>query len=140
MAAITDEKVRGFLEEGARTGKLGYTAADGRPLVIPVWYALEGEEIVFTTDKASAKGASIARDPRLALCVDKDDGHKFVQIQGEATSTEDSDELLRTAIAIAGRYVAAEKADRVGRQIASPGQLVVRLRPTKVVISDNLRS
>ncbi|RCW44056.1 PPOX class probable F420-dependent enzyme [Halopolyspora algeriensis] len=139
MAAITDERVRGFLEESARTGKLGYTAADGRPLVVPVWYALDGDEVVFTTGKDSAKGASIARDPRLVLCVDKEDGHKFAQIQGEAVTTEDPGEVLRAAVAIAARYVSPDKAEKVGNRIASPGQLAVRLRPTKVVTSDNLR-
>ncbi len=140
MTSISDEKVRGFLDEGPRTGKIAYVGSGGQPLVAPVWYLREGDEIVFTTDATSAKSASISRDPRLAMCVDEDDGHKFVQVQGEAVTSKDPDELLRAATALAARYVGAEKADRVGRQIASPGQLVVRLRPTKLVTSDNLGS
>lgn len=138
MSSITEEKVRGFLEESARTGKLGYTGSDGRPLVAPVWFALDENDIVFTTEKTSAKGASIIRDPRLAMCVDKDDAHTFVQVQGEAVTSEDPDELLRMAVDIAARYVGAEKSDKVGRKIASPGQLAIRLRPTRVVTSANL--
>ena len=34
-----------FLSAGTRTGMLGYVAADGRPLVAPVWFVLEmGED------------------------------------------------------------------------------------------------
>ena len=34
-------EVREFLCAGTRTGKLGFTAADGRPLVAPVWFVVE---------------------------------------------------------------------------------------------------
>jgi hypothetical protein len=34
MDELTDDVVA-FLSEGTRTGKLGYTASDGRPLVAP---------------------------------------------------------------------------------------------------------
>ena len=70
MAAITDPEVRDFLSEGTRTGKVAFTAADGRPLIAPVWFVVEGGEILFTTGKTSAKGRALARDPRVAVCVD----------------------------------------------------------------------
>ena len=57
----------------------------------------------------------------------------FVQVQGEATVSEDPDELLRTATAIAARYVGADRAEEFGRRNGVPGELVVRLRATKVV-------
>jgi hypothetical protein len=37
-----DAEICAFLLEGTRTGKLGYRAADGRPLVAPVWFVIEG--------------------------------------------------------------------------------------------------
>lgn len=139
MAGIIDGKVRDFLQQGVRTGKVAYTAPDGRPLVAPVWFTVEGGEVVFNTDKSSAKGASIARDSRLALCVDQEGGHSFVQVQGEAVVSQEPEEVLRVATGIAARYVGPDKADKVGRKIAGPGQLAVYLRPTKVVTSADLR-
>ncbi len=134
MTSITDPAVRAFLEEGTRTGKLGYTAQDGRPLVAPVWFVLEGDALVFNTGKGTAKGAAILRDPRLVLCVDLEEPpFGFVQVQGEATVSEDPDELLRTATRIAGRYMGANRAEEFGRRNGVPGELVVRLRPTKVI-------
>lgn len=137
MTQITPE-VLAFLSEGTRTGKLGFIAADGRPLVAPVWFVVEGPddapELVFTTGKGTAKGRAVARDPRLVLCVDLDQPpYAFVQVQGEATVSEDPDELLRTATGIAARYMGAERAEEFGKRNAMPGELVVRLRPTKVI-------
>lgn len=133
-----DPEVRAFLTEGTRTGKLGFVAADGRALVAPVWFMVEGPdeapELVFNTGKNTAKGRAVARNPRLTLCVDlAEPPYAFVQVQGEATVSEDPDELLRTATAIAARYVGEERAEDFGKRNAGPGETVVRLRPTKVI-------
>jgi PPOX class probable F420-dependent enzyme len=134
MGSIRDEEVRAFLEHGTRTGMLGYTARDGRPLVAPVWFVLEDDELVFNTGRDTAKGRAIARDPRLVLCVDlPQPPYAFVQVQGRAIISEDPDELLRTATKIGGRYMGLERAEEFGRRNGVPGELVVRLRPTKVI-------
>ena len=59
--SISDSRIREFLLEGTRTGKLGYTAAHGQPLVAPVWFVLEDEALVFNTGAATAKGTLSAR-------------------------------------------------------------------------------
>ncbi|MEV2274956.1 PPOX class F420-dependent oxidoreductase [Nocardiopsis sp. NPDC049922] len=134
MTSLTDQRVRSFLLEGTRTGKLAYTASDGRPLVAPVWFTVEGEEIVLNTGKTSAKGRSILRDPRVALSVDLErPPYSFVQVQGVAEVSEDPDELLRTATVIAARYMGEDRAEEFGRRNGVPGELVVRIRPTKVI-------
>ena len=56
-----------------------------------------------------------------------------MQVQGIATISEDPDELLRSATAIGGRYMGAERAEEFGRRNGVPGELLVRLRPTKVI-------
>lgn len=126
--------VRDFLLAGTHTGKLGYTASDGRPLVAPVWFVVEGDELVFNTGAGTAKGKAIVRDPRVVVCVDLEEPpYGFVQVQGEAAVSEDPDELLRSATAIAERYVGRDRAEEFGRRNGVPGELVVRLQPTKVV-------
>lgn len=135
--------VRAFLSEGTRTGKLGFTARDGRPLVAPVWFVVEGTdeapELLFNTGRDTAKGRAIQRDPRLALCVDAEQPpYGFVQVQGMATWTEDPDELVRSATAIGARYMGADRAAEFGRRNGVPGELLVRLRPTKVLVELNM--
>jgi PPOX class probable F420-dependent enzyme len=132
------EKVVEFLSAGTRTGMLGFVAADGRPLVAPVWFVLEmGEDdgqLAFNTGRDTSKGRALARDSRVVICVD--DPHppySFVQVQGVATVTEDPSDVLDIATRTGARYMGAERADEFGRRNAVPGELVVRVRPTKVV-------
>ena len=134
MALITDPEVSAFLQAGTRTGKLSYTGADGRPLVAPVWFIIEDGRVVFNTGKETAKGRALARDSRATLCVDLEEPpYAYVQVQGDAELSEDPGELLRTATAIAARYVGMESAEKFGKRNGAPGELVVRLQPTKVL-------
>lgn len=130
---MTDPKISAFLGAGTRTGKLAYAGADGRPLVAPVWFVVEDGALVFNTGKNTAKGRALARDPRATLCVDLEEPpYAFVQVQGDAELSEDPGELVRTATAIAARYMGQDRAAEFGKRNGVPGELVVRLRPTKV--------
>jgi PPOX class probable F420-dependent enzyme len=134
VPSITDPEVRAFLTEGTRTAKLSYLAASGRPLVTPVWFLLEGDTLVFNTGQGTAKGRYLARDPRVSLCVDLEvPPYAFVQVQGDAELSPDPGELIRTATAIGARYMGPDKAEEYGRRNAVPGELVVRVRPVKVL-------
>jgi PPOX class probable F420-dependent enzyme len=134
MASVTDPEVSAFLGAGTRTGKLAYTSADGRPLVAPIWFIVEDGCLIFNTGKDTVKGRALARDPRATICVDLEEPpYAFVQVQGEAELSEDPGELLRTATAIAARYMGPGRADQFGKRNAVPGELVVRLRPTRVL-------
>ena len=127
-------EVREFLTHGTRTGKVGFVAADGRPLVAPVWFVVRGDELWFNTGATTAKGRGIARDPRLVLCVDVErPPYAYVQVQGVAEVSEDPEELFASAALIGGRYMGADRAEEFGRRNAVPGELLVKLRPTKVV-------
>jgi PPOX class probable F420-dependent enzyme len=132
------ERVVSFLSTGTRTGMLGYVAADGRPLVAPVRFVVDmGQDdgqLAFITGRDTSKGRALARDSRVVICVD--DPHppySFVQVQGVATVTEDPPDVLDIATRTGARYMGAERADEFGRRNAVPGELVVRVRPTKVV-------
>lgn len=133
------DDVIAFLSEGTRTAMLGYVAADGRPLVAPVWFVVEDGQLVFNTGKDTAKGRALRRDPRVVVCVD--DPHppySFVQVQGVAELSEDPEDLVAVATRTGGRYMGADKADEYGRRNGVPGELVVRVRPTKVLAAFNL--
>src|SRR5271154_5000644 len=106
MTSVTDPEISAFLSEGTQPGKLAFTSADGRPLVTPVWFIVEDGCLVFNTGKETAKGRALARDPRSTICADLDvPPYAFVQVQGNVEVSEDPAELLRTATAIAARYM-----------------------------------
>lgn len=127
-------KVVAFLSEGTRTGMFGFVASDGRPLATPVWFVVDNGELVFTTHRDTPKGLAVQRDPRVVICVD--DPHppySFVQVQGVATVIDDPQTVLDVATRTGARYMGAERADEFGRRNAVPGEVVVRVRPTKVI-------
>ncbi len=43
MERMTKEECMQFLRSPVRTGKLATVRKDGQPLVVPVWYDLEGD-------------------------------------------------------------------------------------------------
>ena len=133
MEELSPEVVE-FLSVGTRTGMVGYLASDGRPLVVPVWFVVDGGRLVFNTGRDTAKGRALQRDPRVTVTVD--DPHppySFVQVQGVAELSEDPSELLDVATRIGGRYMGAERAEEFGRRNGVPGELLVRVTPLKVI-------
>lgn len=138
MAQLSDDVVA-FLSEGTRTGLLGYLASDGRPLVAPVWFVVDGDELAFNTDKSTAKARALARDPRVVMCVDDSrPPYSYVQVQGIASISEDPQDVLDIAIRAGGRYMGADRAEEFGRRNGVPGELVVRIKPTKVITAFNV--
>lgn len=55
---MTDAERRAFLLEGTRTGKVAWTSPRGNVHVAPVWFTLDGDDVLFTTHGKSAKGPS----------------------------------------------------------------------------------
>ena len=133
MPAMTADECRAFLLERPRTAKLATVRADGRPHIAPIWIALDGEAIVFTTWHTAVKAHNLRRDGRLALCVDDDTPpFSYVVIEGSVTISEDPDDLRIWATRIAARYMGAERADEYGARNGVPGELLVRVTPTRL--------
>jgi PPOX class probable F420-dependent enzyme len=133
VVALTDEE-RAFLSAGTRTGKLAYTARDGRPLVAPIWFVLDGEDLVFNTGASTAKAAAMRRDPRVTLCVDLEQPpYAYVQVQGTVELSDDVENMLPLSIDIGSRYMGVKRGEEFGRRNAVPGELLVRLTPGRVI-------
>lgn len=64
---------------------------------------------------------------------DQEPPYSYVMIEGRATLSDDPGELHRWAPAIGGRYMGAASAERFGARNAVPGELLVRLRVTRVI-------
>lgn len=94
---------------------------------------------MFNTNRHTSKARALARDSRVVICVD--DPHppySFVQVQGVATVTEDPHDVLDIATRTGARYMGAQRADEFGRRNAVPGELLVRVCPTKVIAGFNI--
>ena len=131
---MSESEWRTFVTEGSRTGKLATTRADGRPHVAPVWFVLDGDDLVFTTWHATVKAANLRREPRVAIAVDDEASpFAFVLVEGVATIADDVGAARVWAERIAARYVGEALAPVYGRRNGVAGELVVRVTPTRIV-------
>jgi PPOX class probable F420-dependent enzyme len=126
---------RAFLRSPVRPAVLATTRKDGRPHAAPVWYDLDDDgRIVFTTGATTVKGRAIGRTGKVALCVQDDQPpFSFVAIEGDATWSDDLEQLRYWATRLGGRYMGADHAEEYGARNAVPGELLVRVTPTHVV-------
>jgi PPOX class probable F420-dependent enzyme len=138
MATMTRQEIFELLTTGTRTAHVASTRADGSPHVAPVWFTVEGTPdsfvIQFTTGASSVKGRTLQRDSRIALTVD--DPHPpfaFVIVEGTAELAEDRDRLLDTATRLGEKYMGRDRAVEFGTRNAVAGELLVTVRPVKLI-------
>lgn len=134
MASLDDPSVRSLLSDGTRTGKLAWVASDGAPHVAPIWFVLDDGDIVFNTGADTGKGRALAREGRASFVVDDErPPYGFVKVDGSVSLSDDLDEVRRFATIIGGRYMGADRAEEFGARNGVPGELLVRLRPIRVL-------
>jgi len=56
---MSDVERRAFLSDGTHTAKLATTLKDGRPHVLPVWFVLDGDDLLFNA--VASRGRTGAR-------------------------------------------------------------------------------
>ena len=139
MQPMSDQRRREFLLAGTRTGHLATTRADGSAHVAPVWFTLDGDDVMFMTGQDTVKGRTLRRDPRASISVDDPaPPYSFVTLTGSCELCADLDLMYRWSLAISHRYMGAELAEPFARRNAVPGELLVRLHPERVVAADDI--
>ncbi|MFC7529632.1 PPOX class F420-dependent oxidoreductase [Actinoplanes sp. GCM10030250] len=130
---MSDAQWRAFLGHGTRTGKLATTRADGSAHVVPIWFVLDGDDLVFNTGASTVKGRNLTRDPRATICVDEEAApYAYVTVRGRATLSTDVDGMREWSTRIAERYMGPGRAAEYGARNAVDGELLVRLRIERV--------
>ncbi|WP_375477230.1 PPOX class F420-dependent oxidoreductase [uncultured Jatrophihabitans sp.] len=131
---MTADERGAFLLGGTRTGILSTVRADGRPHAVPVWFVLDGDDVLFMTGGDTVKGRNLRRTGQAVLTVD--DGrppYAFVTVTGRVELSDDVAAMLPWSIAMGERYMGADKAEEFGRRNAVPGELLVRIVPDRIV-------
>jgi PPOX class probable F420-dependent enzyme len=133
MKEMTKAEYREFLLRGTKTGKLATVRKDGRPHVVPVWFYLDGDTVIFTTGGESLKYKNMKRDPRVSITIDdQTPPYSYVMIEGTVSFSEDPGELLHWATRIGGRYMGEDRAEAYGRRNSTPGEVIVRIIPSRI--------
>jgi hypothetical protein len=141
MRHMTHDESVDFISAGTRTGKLATVRANGAPHVTPIWFVVDGEDLVFNTWHTSAKAKHLARDPRASLVVDLEEPpYAYVLVEGTVTISRDLDEITRFATRIGARYMGEDRAQEYGVRNGVKGELLVRLHMDRVVALDDISS
>ncbi len=138
MTRMTPAEIFELLSTGTRTAHVASTRADGSPHVAPVWFLADGTPdsfvIHFTTSASSVKGRTLRHDGRVAITVD--DPHPpfaFVIVEGTAELDDDLGRLLEVATRLGERYMGPDRAVEFGTRNAVDGELLVTVRPVKLL-------
>ena len=131
---MTDDERRTFLLAPGRTGHLATTREDGRPHVAPVWFTLDGDDVLLNTGADTVKGRNLQRTGRAAMSVDLPVmPYAFVHLEGPVELTDDPAAFRHWTRRISARYVPADDVEAYTDRNAVEGELLVRLRPETVV-------
>lgn len=136
---MSREEALEFLSEGTRTGKVATVREDGRPHVVPIWFIVDGDDLVFTTWHGSVKALNLTRNSWAALIADLEEPpYAHVMVEGRVSISDDLDELEEYATRIGGRYMGEDRAEEFGARNAVPGEVVVRLHIEKIIAKDDM--
>src|ERR1700761_4184906 len=132
---MSEPEWQDFISEGHRTGKLAGVRADGRPIVVPIWFVLDDDGVIrLQTSTDSAKTRAVQHEPRVCLLVDDEEPpHAFAMIEALATVVHDDELMWRVAYDCGARYMGSARAQEMADRNAVPGECVIELRPTRVV-------
>lgn len=124
---IIPEAYRDLVAEDSKA--IAYLATmmpDGSPIITPIWFGVEGEELLFTTSSNSLKARNLEARPQVAIILqDPSDTYRFLQIRGRlAGSFPDPDQVYLNRFS--QRYIGSDYPDVVDDDI------VYRIRPEKV--------
>jgi PPOX class probable F420-dependent enzyme len=106
--------------------------ADGAPFSAVVWYALEGEHIVFNSAEGRRWPANLRRDPRVTIMIEE--GYNYVQILGRVHIIDDQEAAQAQMAKIAARYSATPEilAERIA-EFKKQTRIGFELSPTAIL-------
>jgi len=133
MKKMNNKEYEEFLRSGTRTAHISTVNSDSTPHVVPVWFELDGNDIVFTTGGDSVKAQNLKRNHNVCLSID--DPHPpyaFIKIEGRASISDDPGEMLKWATMIGGRYMGMENAEIFGKRNSVLGEILVRITPERI--------
>lgn len=107
---------------------------DGSPATSIVFYAVDGDDLLFSTTSSRLKAKTLRRDPRAAITVlDEGAPYRFVSVEGRAT-VEDGD--IVPGHVLVNRAMrndpAWEPPEGYVERLRAEGRVIVRVRPERV--------
>ncbi len=141
MITMNADERREMLEE-CRSLQIATINPDGAPNLVTMWYALDGDDIVFWTYATSQKVKNLERDPRICCLVE--DGTAYeelrgIQINGEVDIVSEPEERFRLGRAIIRRNIEGldEESIEGAAQMMGAKRVAIRVKADDIVSWDH---
>lgn len=124
--------VRRFLQK-ARIARLATVGTDGYPHIVPIYFILDGDDIVFGSNRDERKVLNALANPKGAVLIGGDPttdeaGYMF---QGNLSIKEDIGHTVTRKML--HRYEKKEEAERHAAEWTSSDIALIRLKPKSVI-------
>jgi len=124
--------VRRFLEK-PRIARLATIGADGCPHIVTIYFMLEGDDIIFGSDRDERKVRNALANSKGAVIIGGDPatdeaGYMF---QGDLSIEEDAGHAVTRKML--HRYEKKEEAEQHAAEWADSDTVLIRLRPKSVI-------
>jgi PPOX class probable F420-dependent enzyme len=138
---MTDAERRQFLAE-QRTLTCATIGPDGRPHLAPLWYLMDGEQLVCWTYAKSQKVRNLERDPRATVQVEA--GLTYPELRGvllecDTEIERDPQRVLAAGIALVMRHSGVQPGEEARAALARQAskRVVLRFTPTRTASWDH---
>ncbi len=127
MGLLTPKQLK-FLKDH-EVCRLATASKDARPHVVPVIYALDGDDVVIAIDYGTKKLRNLRENNRVALVVDEYRPNRAVMVEGECKIFERGKEYMRLLQVLFDRF------ETYRRHPWGEGESpILKIKPTKVVM------
>lgn len=128
---------RQFLSEN-RYCVVGYNRSVGPPAMSPVYYVLDGDDLLISTQADRAKGRVLAKKPEVSVCVlseAQQPSPPYMTIYGRAAIESEgaADLMMRIGGAMSGSPVPEAARPAVEQRAAEQQRVVLRITPERVI-------
>src|SRR5688572_7758199 len=127
-----DEQARAFLQKPL-TARFATNDPSGYPHVVPVWFKLEGDEIVMVSERVTRKMRNLQANPKASLSIGGDPGDDagyLIRVEVNSIS-DDVNHALTNRLTY--HYESKEEADKHVVEWIDLDQVALRLKVISVV-------
>ncbi len=132
---MTPEERKTFLAEH-RLCVVGYERESGPPALSPVYYVMDGDDLLISTTASRAKAKAVRRSPEVSVCVlGEAMPFPYLTVFGRGSIEEDGapDLMMRVGEKMSGNPIPEAARPAIEQRARDEGRVVLRVTPERFV-------
>lgn len=136
---MTPEERKKFLNEN-RYCVIAYGRKSGPPAMSPVYYVVDGDDLLISTQAGRMKGKVLAKEREVSVCVLAEDhpSAPYLTIYGRAKTEREGavDLMMRIGAVMTGNEIPEAARPAIEQRAQAEGRVVLRVKPERYVGRD----